>query len=117
MSTFQEAFEKIKEGIQDMSSLEVVTYKGKITIESGGEVPENFGDIIKKAKAEANFKILACTHSALDGDMKVFYDNEITTTQIEAHHKLVESARQSRQAVVDLFKDAITSALKDIKQL
>lgn len=116
MSTFQEAFEKIKEGIQDMSSLEVVTYKGKITIASDGAVPENFDDIIEKAKGEANFKILACTHSALDGDMKVFYDNEITTTQIEAHHKLVESARQSRQAVVDLFKDAITSALENIKQ-
>ena len=46
MSTFQEAFDKIKEGIKDMSSLEVVNYKGKISIEGEGAVPDNFDDII-----------------------------------------------------------------------
>jgi len=39
--------------------------------------------------------------------MKVFYDNDITNAEMEAHHNLVDSARQNRQAIVDLFKDAI----------
>ncbi len=108
-SSFKNALSKIAEGIQDLSSLEVVTYKGTISIKKGpgAGVPDKFDDIIKNAKAQADFKITACTLVELDGDTKVFYDNEITQAEMDGHHDLVDIARQNRQAVVDLFKDAI----------
>ena len=111
MGTFKDAFDKIADGVADLSSLEVVTYKGQITIDSSGAVPTNFDDIIKMAKAEANFQITACTYVALDGDMRVFYDKEITGKEIEDHRGQVEIARTNRQAVLDLFKDAILKQL------
>ncbi|MCP4622902.1 MAG: hypothetical protein GY850_05160 [bacterium] len=108
-SDFKNVLSNIAEGIKDLSSLEVVTYKGTISIGGGadGVVPDKFDNIIKNAKAQPDFKISACTYVALDGDTQVFYDQEITPAEMEAHHDLVDIARQNRQAVVDLFKDAI----------
>jgi hypothetical protein len=112
--TFKSALSGIAAGIQDLSSLEVVTYTGKITIKKGanGDPPKKFDDIIKKAKSEGEFNILACTYVAIDGDMRVFYDNDITEIERNAHHALVDIARQNRQAVVDLFKDVIVDLAK-----
>ena len=111
---FKSALSGIAAGIQDLSSLEVTTYKGKITIqkESTDDPPKKFDDIIKKAKSEGNFSILACTYVAIDGDTQIFYDNEITETERNAHHALVDIARQNRQAVVDLVKDLIVDLAK-----
>ncbi len=111
---FKNVLSNIADGIKDLSSLEVITYKGIIAIESGGDgaVPDKFNTIIENAKMQADFKIAACTYVALDGDMKVFYDQDITSADMEAHHELVNIARQNRQAVVDLFKDAITDLVK-----
>ena len=113
-SDFKNVLSNIAEGIKDLSSLEVVTYKGTISIGGGAEgaVPDKFDNIIKNAKAQPDFKISACTYVALDGDTKVFYDQEITAVEMNAHHELVNIARQNRQAVVDLFKDTITDLVK-----
>ena len=112
MATFEEAFHKIAEGIADMSSLEVVTYKGTISIQNTGAVPKSFTEIIDNAQSNANLEITACTYVELDGDMMVFYDKDATAADKDAHHKLVETASQNRQAVVDLFKDAIIKMIK-----
>jgi hypothetical protein len=111
---FENVLSNIADAIEDLSSLEVITYKGTISIESGGDgaVPDKFDNIIDNAKMQADFKIAACTNVALDGDMKVFYDQEITSGEMKAHHELVNVARQNRQAVVDLFKDAINDLVK-----
>ena len=112
--TFKSALSGIAAGIQDLSSLEVVTYKGKISIkkDATGDPPKKFDDIIKKAKSEGDFNIMACTYVAIDGDMQVFYDNDLTEIERNAHHALVDMARQNRQAVVDLFKDVIVDLAK-----
>ena len=48
---FKNVLSNIAEGIKDLSSLEVVTYKGTISIGSGadGAVPDKFDTIIKNA--------------------------------------------------------------------
>ena len=114
MSKFSEALNSIANGIKDMTSLEVVTYKGTIKIAADEAVPTEFDKIIGKAKGTADFQITACTYVELDGDMKIFYDNDITSAERDSHNSLVDVARKNRQAVVDLFKDAI---LKDISGL
>jgi hypothetical protein len=55
---------------------------------------------------------MACTYVAIDGDTQIFYDNEITEIERNAHHALVDIARQNRQAIVDLFKDVIVDLAK-----
>ena len=110
MSSFSDVFDKIAEGIKDLSSLEVTTFTGKIDIAAQG-MPADFDAILAGAQATAGFQIAASTKCALDGDMRVFYDTNLGREEKEDHRALVETAQQSRQAIMDLFRDAITSAL------
>ena len=112
MSKFKEAFDSIARGVEDLSSLEVISYKGTISIKAGDAYPETFDKILDNARAQADFKIMACTTSELDGDVKFFYDKDMTKSDMDAHLQLVEAARKSRQGFVDMFKDAIGSAIE-----
>ncbi|WP_300460472.1 hypothetical protein [Desulfobacula sp.] len=114
MSAFKTAFEKIGKAAEDMASLEVVSYKGRITVTADKAHPINFATIIKGAAADAEFRITACTKSELDGDTQVFYDKEISQEEMDAHNGLVEAARSNRQAMVDLFKEGIKTAVGKI---
>lgn len=111
MGAFKDAFDKIGNAIQDITTLEVISYKGSIKVTAGGAYPGDFDAIMTQATASADFKVNACTRSQLDGDMQVFYDTDITQTDIDAHLALVDTARKNRQAMVDLFKDAIGTAV------
>ncbi len=110
MSSFTDVLKKIAEGIEDISSLEVTTFKGKIDIASQG-MPADFDAILANAQATAGFQIAASTKCALDGDIRVFYDAGLEREDMDDHRALVETAEQNRQAVINLFHDAIRSAL------
>ncbi len=109
MGIFKNAFNSIAKGIEDLSSLEVVSYKGTILIKAGDAYPETFDKIMENASVQADFKIIACTTSELDGDVKLFYDQDITQSDMDAHLKLVEAAHKSRQGVIEMFKNAIAN--------
>jgi hypothetical protein len=112
MTDFKDVIKKIKEGIEDLSTLEVVNFKGKITIGKNAKAMEfKFSKILEDVSATGKLQITACTYVELDGDVKVFYDTDITKSEIEAHNQMVDIAKNNRQAVVDLFKDAIISTL------
>ncbi|MDX2440215.1 MAG: hypothetical protein QNK40_06645 [Desulfobacterales bacterium] len=114
MSAFKNAFNKIGEAVEDLTSLEVVSYKGRIKADAIDVDSIDFSAIVKAALANAELQITACTKSELDGDTQVFYDKEITKEEIDAHLTLVEAARSNRQAMVDLFKDGIKTAVGKI---
>ena len=113
MASFKDALDKIAEGLKDLSSLEVVTYKGTIDINAvdlklGGDM---IAAVLANAKTKADFRLLACTYFELDADTTVFFDKDITADERAAHQVLVESALSKRDAVVTLFKDAIVKQL------
>ena len=107
---FNRAFKGIADAISDFSSLEVTTYKGTVKIEGAG-LPTNFDDILTKASAEANFKLLASTKAHIDKDTICFFDEDATPAEKADHNQLFESAKASRKAIVDLFASAITKDL------
>ena len=111
MSAFDDLFAEITKGIKDLSSLEVTTYKGRVSIQAQDLKTTSFDAILEKASADADFRIAASSKSDLDGDTKVFFDKELGADEKEDHRKLVESAQKSRQAILDLFRDAITAAM------
>ncbi|MFN7725200.1 MAG: hypothetical protein ACK5QH_09035 [Rubrivivax sp.] len=112
MSSFKDVFNGIANAIQDLSTLDVVTYKGRIDITAQGVVPTSFDEVLKQAQAHGQFRVLASTTAALDGDTKVFIDQDATEGEVAAHQQLVDSATAKRLAVVQLFETAIANTLK-----
>ncbi|GAA5173200.1 hypothetical protein GCM10025771_00160 [Niveibacterium umoris] len=107
MPSFKEAFEKIADGLEDLSSLEVVTYRGTIKIEATDVTALSFDKILQNAKAQAGFRVVASTKSRLDGDTRAFYDDNATASDIAAHNALWDSASAKRAAVVQIFESEI----------
>ena len=111
MGTFKDAFNNIAKGLEDLSSLEVVTYKGTINLTTLSDGAK-FDDVLKNAKAQGDFRIIANTKSQLDGDTRAFYDTNATAAEIEAHNALVDSATEKRAAVIKIFESLIVEMAK-----
>jgi hypothetical protein len=112
MTTFKEVFDAIADGLKDLSSLEIVTYKGTINVKANNVDLKAFDSMFDNAKGNADFKVVALTKSKLDGDLMMFYDVSASNEEKEAHNKLWESALQKRAAVIKMFETAIVDAIK-----
>ena len=108
MGLFADAFKKMAAGIDDLSSLEVVTFQGSVNLAAGDSI-ESFEDVLSKAKANADVtvKVLASTKTRLDGDAMTFYDTGITEEQKLAHAELVDAANENRQATINFIREMI----------
>lgn len=111
MADFQKVFNNISEALTDLTSLDVITYKGTIKLEAT-DAKVDFDALLTKARAQADFKLLACTQAKLDGDMTVFYDKDATAADITAHNQLVDTATEKRAAVIKVFESAILNVIK-----
>lgn len=111
MGLFTSAFQTIADGIKDLASLDVVTYKGSINLASLGDKAD-FSSILNNAKADASFRVIAATQSKLDGDTNTFYDSNASADEVAAHLALVESATAKRAAVVKMFESLIVDGVK-----
>lgn len=116
MGKFQEAMQKLAEGIKDLSTLDVITFQGSVTLEGTDQVPVKFADVMSnamKGNAAVKVKVLASTQTHIDGDIVAFYDAEITEAQRLAHADLVLAGAESRRATIDFVK-SVVGDLKDI---
>lgn len=102
---FKEVFEQIGDKIQDLTSLEVMTIEGDVSIDASDAV-SSLEEVLAKvsAKVVTNAKVLAMTRLALDGDVIAYVDKGITAEQRQAHADLVDAAAETRTATVMMFK-------------
>jgi triacylglycerol esterase/lipase EstA (alpha/beta hydrolase family) len=112
--TFQQVFDEIADGIKDLSSLEVTTYKGKIELKSvltAGKKELKFDDILQQiASGNASIRLVASTKSEIDGDITAFLDQDATPTEVAAHTQLVDSANVKRSALIQVVTSIVHSA-------
>jgi hypothetical protein len=111
MAVFGDALKSIADGIKDLSSLEVISFKGTINLATAGNLTK-FDDMFTSAKASADFKVLAMTKSFLDGDTLSFVDDSISDAEREAHHLLLEGALTKRAEVIKMFENLIVTGAK-----
>lgn len=118
---FQDTIDKIaddiKKAVKDLASLEVVTYKGEIAVKANQTITNPFESIVDASNnnvtnAKCDMKVVACTHCDFDGDMKIYYDKNITREETDAHNQMVEAGTKNRQAIVDMVIKAVGSAIK-----
>lgn len=115
MGVFQSAFKAIGEQIGDLTSLDIVTFKGSIEADmSATNMPDTFEKVLNLAKGNADMKIklLASTQVKLDGDILVYFDNAITLDEAKAHAELLSVAQKTREATVNFVASIV--GLKDI---
>lgn len=111
--TFDEVIKAIKDAVGDFTTLDVVTLTGEIKITSsvadGGkkiDLKKLYQEIA--SKAESDLQVVAFTHIDFDCDSVCFVKKEYEVELLEAHRKMVETAQQTRQAVIDMLKAIAT---------
>lgn len=104
------------EGLKDLSSLDVVTFQGRVELTAQDKIV-TFQQVMDKATGNTGIKVkvLASTRTDIDGDIVVFYDQDITEEQKLAHAEMVEIGRNSRAATVDFLKSLFDA--KEIKDI
>lgn len=111
-----EALRALKDGIGDLSSLEVNTYVGTlsadITAKKGASLID-FETVVKKATtASGTVTLAASTVIKFDGDSNQFFTSEsIPQHVIEAHDVALKAGREVRQGLVSLFSSALGVSL------
>jgi uncharacterized protein YgbK (DUF1537 family) len=104
--TLKAALEAMNTAIEDLSSLQVQTFTGKVDFTNTG----NYADIksaVDTAISNQQIKLVAESLYKFDGDSYNFLTNEeggISTSAMELHKSAVEGGIKTRQALAELVK-------------
>jgi hypothetical protein len=107
------AVAKMEEAIGDVTSLDVVTLTGSISIKNSLDDKNNiklkrlWAAIQEQATAEADLTIVAFTHIDLDADSINFVDRNLTEEKkalLIAHNESVKAAQETRSGIVAMVK-------------
>lgn len=105
----KDAIKNMTQAIEDLSSLHVQTFTGKVDFNATG----TFTDIetaIQQASSNQSIKLVAESLYKFDGDSYNFVTNDeggIPTSAMELHKSAVEGGIKTRQALAELVKGSI----------
>lgn len=103
-------WKKLKDGVADLTSLEVRTFTGTITgnIVAGTGGGFDWDQLIQQANTDGStINLVASTKIAFDKDTDQFYADDITADMKEAHLTAVEASKNARLALLELAKSLI----------
>ncbi|NTX00430.1 hypothetical protein [Myxococcus sp. CA040A] len=119
----RQALEKLNAAVDDLVTLEVITYTGQvkhvIQNDNKGNPVINWDSLTQSAlpktvngvTTEAVIKLVAATQIKFDGDTKLFQTDEQDIPRLQelldVHRKSVETSLAARKAVVDFFADTL----------
>jgi hypothetical protein len=107
--TIKTALAAINSAIEDLSSLHIQTFTGKVDFSTTGGTYEDIKTAIDAATADLSIKLVAESLYKFDGDSYNFLTNEeggIPSSAIELHKSAVEGGIKTRQALAELVKGA-----------
>lgn len=112
----KKALQKVGDFVDDLATVEVRTYSGSVqsitramNVETSAD-GNRFKAILDNANTDADIKLAFLSILDFSGDAILFRaeDETIASAELEAAHQAaVASGIQSRQAIVDLFKDLV----------
>jgi hypothetical protein len=106
--TLKSSLKALNDQIEDLSSLHVQTFTGKITFAGSG----SFTDIetaVQQAVSAQTVKLVAESLYKFDGDSYNFLTNDeggIPASAMELHKSAIEGGIKTRQALAELVKGA-----------
>lgn len=102
----QNAVEKVADGLQDLTTLSVVTYTGDVSVEfSEGKL-----DLDKLQPKATSLQVAAMTQISLDQDIsQVRFDVEAPEGLFELHESAVKTAIEARASLVRMMIEMVAS--------
>ena len=114
--SFETAFQKIQEGVSDLSQLNVRTFTGDINV-SGSDLSDvNLTDLLSNDGVDVQVTVVGITNIKLDGDVDQFISNSpnVKPVAINAHNKAIESGSNTRKAMFDMFSGLVKKSINAI---
>ncbi|AKF86837.1 hypothetical protein SAMN05443572_102609 [Myxococcus fulvus] len=119
----KQAIEKLNTAVDDLVTLEVITYTGDvkhIINTTGGKPTIDWDNLttssVGSATTQATIKLVAATQVKFDGDMKLFQTDQQDIPRLQElldlHRKSVETSIAARKSVVDFFGDLLKDIVK-----
>ena len=114
----QQILARVKDGIADLTELEVHTVTGviekKFLTTPGGAGNDkgasilNWEELIKEAvETTGTVRLAAATSVKFDGDTNLFIGAEVPESILNAHAKAVEAAQEVRRGLIEVFKESL----------
>jgi hypothetical protein len=112
---FEGIIESIKNTVTDVSSLEVMTFRGKVSGSVDGDY--EWKDLMTQLKADKGKLTLAlATVVDLDSDTRTFIADEAPPQWIiDVHTAAVSSGLEARRAILELVTNSMRSLLPTVK--
>ncbi len=106
----KDALSKLNDAVQDLTSLHVQTYTGRVAVDLDAVAQNGFTsvrDAVTAAEADPNgeIRLVAEAYYQFDGDSYNFLtSDDITPGALDIHKAAVEAGIKTRQGLVELFK-------------
>lgn len=102
-----EAFSKLRDGLKDLSQLEVRTFTGDISAQIKGHTGKlDVGTIVDSEVKKGTVKLKLYTRLDADGDSDHFFDSgPIDPVIVESHASAFEMGQEIRRSYLELFGD------------
>lgn len=103
MSGISSFLATLKETLGDISELNVRTFSGDLSTQITGTQSDlsDINALLKKGVTSGQLTLQASACVKLDGDVDQFISNNIPSALLSAHETAVDSAKESRKAIVD----------------
>ncbi|MFT3828662.1 MAG: hypothetical protein QM691_03050 [Opitutaceae bacterium] len=113
---FEGIIDSIKNTVTDVSSLEVMTFRGTITGNVNGEY--EWKDLLTQLKADKGKLTLAlATVVDLDSDTRTFIADEAPPQWIiDVHTAAVASGLEARRAILELVTNSVRSLVSPVSK-
>lgn len=108
MGFLSEAFDKLKDGIKDVSSLEVMSFSGDINVVINDKNAIDWEKLLETSQTQGNVNLMLASEFKADGDAMLFAaSSEIDENIRKAHAEAIIAGQKVRNDLMALFTDVI----------
>ncbi len=109
--TMKQALEALNEAFDDLTSLHVQTFTGKVEFSNTGSSYTDISNAVSRAVADQKIILVAESLYKFDGDSYNFLTSDeggIPSSALELHKAAIEGGIKTRQGLMELAKGIFT---------
>lgn len=112
---FAGAASKIATRMADLTSVEVVSFKGSITFRNTPDGTKAFSELkledLGNLLPSKEMRVIGYSKCFIDGDAVSYFDSNASTSDVDQHNALLKTAVAKHDALIAAFSEALRNAL------